>query len=48
MLILNGANKIGSFAHGKANHCHKFIKLKFEDTKCKHGRPYWIMIRLLF
>ena len=22
------------FGHGKANHCHKFTKLKFEDTKC--------------
>ena len=36
------------FAHGKANHCHKFTKLKCEDTKCKYGRPYWIWIRLLF
>ena len=37
-----------SFAHGKAEHCHKFTKLKFKDTKCKHRRPYWIWIRLLF
>ena len=36
------------FAQEKANHCHKFTKLKFEDTKCKHGRPYWIWISLLF
>ena len=36
------------FVHGKANHCHKFTKLKFEDTKCKHGQPCWIWISLLF
>ena len=30
----------GLFAHGKANHCLKFTKLKFEDTKYKHGQPY--------
>ena len=23
-------------------------KLKFEDTRCKHARPYWIWVRLLF
>ena len=32
--------------HPKANHCRKFTKLKLEDTKCKHGRPYWICIPL--
>ena len=37
-----------SFANGKANNYRKFIKLKFEDTKCKHDRPYWIWICLLF
>ena len=36
------------FEQGKANHCHKFTKLNFEDRKCKHGRPYCIWIRLLF
>ena len=43
MLILNGAKKNNTcwFALGKANLCHKFTKLKFEDTKCKH--PYWIL-----
>ena len=30
------------FVHGKANHCHKFRKLKFEETKYKQGRPYWM------
>ena len=30
------------------NHCNKFTKLKFEDMKNKHGRPYWIWIRLSF
>ena len=30
--------------HVKANHCHKFTKWKFEDTKSKQGRPYWIWI----
>ena len=51
MLILNDANKINPFSwfeHWKAYHCHKFTKLKFDDTKCKHGRPYWIWISLLF
>ena len=51
MLILYYANKINTyswFAQGKANHCHKFTKLKFQDTKCKLGWPYWIWIRLLF
>ena len=32
------------FVHVNANHCHKFTKWKFEDTKCKHGLPYWIWI----
>ena len=51
MRILNDANKINTFSwfeHGKVNHCYKLKKLKFEDTKYKHGRPYWIRIRLLF
>ena len=25
-------------------HYHKFTKFKYDDTKCKHGRPYWIGI----
>ena len=36
------------FATGKRNHYNKFTKLKFEDTKCKNGRPYWIWIHCLF
>ena len=36
------------FGHGKGNNCHKFTKLKVEDTKSKHGRPYWIWIPCLF
>ena len=33
-----------SFMDAKANHWHKFTKLKFEDAKCKDGWPYWIWI----
>ena len=36
------------FVQEIANSCHNFTKLKFEDRKCKHGRPYWIWIRCLF
>ena len=36
------------FVHGKPNNCRKFTKLKFEGTKCKQDRPYWIWIHLLF
>ena len=32
------------FVYAKANHCHTFTTWKFEDTNCKHGRPYWIWI----
>ena len=35
---------LSCFVHAKANHCNKFAKWKLEDTKCKHGRPYWILI----
>ena len=47
--LLNDANKIKHFSFdlrmGKlTNHCHKFTQLQFEDTKCKHGRPYWIRL----
>ena len=52
MLILNSAEKkitlLSWFLLGKANHCHKFGKLKFEDTKYKQCRPYWIRIHCWF
>ena len=43
-MVLPKLSFLSWFVHVKANHCHKFTKWKFEDTKCKHGRPYWIWI----
>ena len=52
MLILNDVNKINTFSwivlEKANNYLQLFTKLKFEDTKYKHGRPYWIWKGLLF
>ena len=47
-MVLPKLTFLSWFVHVKANHCHKFTKWKFEDTKCKHGRPYWIWIPSFF
>ena len=43
-MVLPKLKFLSWFVHAKAYHGHKFTKWKFEDTKCKHGRPYWIWI----
>ena len=43
-MVLPKLTFLSWFVQVKANYCHKFTKWKSEDTKCKHGRPYWIWI----
>ena len=45
-MVLPKVTFLNWFVHVMASHCHKFTKWKFKDTKCKHGRPYWIWIPL--
>ena len=48
MVILNDANKINTFmlicAWKSCPLPYIFTILKFEDSKCKHGLPYWISV----
>ena len=43
-MVLPKLTFLSWFVQVKANHSHKFTKWNFEDTKCKHGRPYGIWI----